>query len=230
LACPALVACSPSSPPPDPGQSATTSPSPSPTVDLPPEQLLKRAIINTRDAPSKRVTGEASVPFLASAEFDIIFVGDDAKGTQNQSAPGISTTTEFVRVGDSLYILATEHYWQSYVNLEFLAQISNKWVRVPADHPDHSALLIIEEDGFMEGVGAVTEAGTDTIDGTAVVVLEDAEENVFFVAAEGEPYLLRFAGTKTQEGITVRVVVNFSEFGEITETIAVPQGEIIDLG
>jgi hypothetical protein len=225
----ALSACSPSSPPTDQGPSATASPSASASaVDLPPGDLLDQAIINTRDAPSKRVSGDASVPFLASAQFDIIFVGEDAKGTQIQSAPGISTTTEFVQVGDSLYILADEHYWQSYVNLEFLSQVSNKWVRVPADHPNHSALLVIE-DGAMQGVGAVVEAGTDTIDGVPVIVLEDADENAFSVATEGEPYLLRFAGSKTQEGITVRLVVNFSEFGTITESITVPPGEIINL-
>jgi hypothetical protein len=175
-----------------------------------------------------RVAGEASVPFLASDEFDIIFVGEDAKGTHRQSAPGISTTTEFVRVGDSLYILATEHYWQSYVNLEFLSQVSNKWVRVPADRPSHSSLLVIE-DGSMEGVGPVVEAGTDTIDGAPVIVLEDGDENAFFVAADGEPYLVRFEGAKEQDGITVSLVVNFSEFAEITETISVPPGEIITL-
>ncbi len=224
----ALGACSQPGSTPEQQGSATASPSASAVVDLPPDELLERATANTLDAPSMRVAGEASVPFLASAEFDIIFVGEDAKGTHRQSAPGISTTTEFVRVGDSLYILADEHYWQSYVNLEFLSQVSNTWVRVPADHPGHSTLLVIDEDS-MAPIGPVVQADEDTIDGVPVIVLEDPDENTFFISAEGEPYLLRFKGTVTQEGITARLVVDFSEFGTITETITAPDGEIIDL-
>lgn len=220
-----LMACGPENPPPAPGQSQTTTATSTPTPL--PDVLLDRSIRITLDAPSKRVAGSAAIGQFRE-EFDVTFAGNDAKGTKTSSAPGISTTTMFVRVGEDLFINADEHYWQAYFNLEVLQYLVHKWVRVAADNPNHADLVVLQSDESVKPVGTVTQTGTDTIDGTPVLVLEDDDGSRFFVAAEGEAYLLRFEGSQATEIGTATVVVTFSEFGTVSETIAPPTGEVFD--
>jgi hypothetical protein len=225
----ALAACgSPADGPasPSPPESSASAPT---TVAAEPAELLQQAMRNMREAPSKRLAGTAAVP-MTSQEFEVVFVGEDARGTQTARALGLESVVEFVRVGDSIYILASEHYWQSYVNLEHLAQVSGKWVRVAADNPNHAGLLVIEENAdFPEPEPPVTRAGTDSVDGSPAVVLEDGAGNRFFVSAEGTPYVLRIEATTDTEVGRATIEITFSDFGTVTETISAPADEIVDL-
>jgi hypothetical protein len=76
----------------------------------------------------------------------------------------------------------------------------------------------------------VTQVGTDTVDGTPAVLLQDSQQDRFAVAAVGKPYLLRFEGKKSTEAGDATVVVTFSDFDAVAETIAAPTGEIVELG
>jgi hypothetical protein len=184
---------------------------------------------NSLDAPSKRLVGKASVS-IATQEFDIVFVGKDAKGRQVGRALGQESVVEFVRIGDSLYIRASEAYWQAYVGLADLATVSGTWVRVSANHPNHKSLLVIDDStGVVAPEGAVTQVGTDTIDGQSTVVLTDGTGGRFFVSAGATPYLLRVEGTKKTEAGNARVVATFSDFGSVTATITAPAGKVVDL-
>jgi hypothetical protein len=195
-----------------------------------PGDLLDQAVRNMLDAPSKRLVGRASIP-LGSQEFEVVYVGRNARGTQTSRALGLVIAVQFVKVDESLYINADEHYWQAYVNLEQLHLVVGKWVRVAADNPNHSDLLVLEADpSRWEPIGVVTQVGTDTIDGTPAVRLQDSQQDRFAVAAVGTPYLLRFEGKKSTEAGDATVVVTFSDFDAVAETIAAPTGEIVELG
>jgi hypothetical protein len=220
-----LTACKPNSTASVPDGSQTTTPSPTPTVL--PDAQLRQATRMTLDAPSKRITGSAAAG-SHNVTFDVTFIGEDAKGTKISSAPGISTTVEFVRVGEYLFINADEHYWQSYYNLEVLQYLIDKWVRIDADDPKHTDLLVLQVNEQVEPAGTVAQTGAGTIDGRPVVVLKDTDGHTFYVAAEGEPYLLRFEGTQASPVGVATVVVTFSEFGTASGTIAAPTGEIFD--
>lgn len=225
----ALAACGPQGPADQPAPPAESAVSPTPTATVAPEELLQQAVRNTLDAPSKRLVGSAAVP-VGSQAFDIVYVDGNAMGTQTARAMGLESVVEFVRVGDSLYILATEAYWQNYVNLERLALVSRKWVLVAADHPNHEPLLVpVDATEFAQAVDGLTDAGTDRVEGTAAVVLADADGNRFFVSAEGTPYLLRVEATQETEVGEATVELTYSQFGAVTETITVPEGEIVDL-
>jgi hypothetical protein len=221
----ALTACGPGNPPPAPADQPTTTPTPTPIVE--PDVYLDQAIKMTLDAPSKRIVGEAGAGGHG-VEFDITFVGDTAKGTKISTAPGISMTTEFIRVGADLFIKANEHYWQTHYNLEVLKYLVNTWVRVPADDTSYSELLVLDVDEQAQPVGTVTEVGTDTVNGTPVVVLTDGRGFKFFVATEGEPYLLRFEGSQASPIGLATVTVTFSEFGAASTPIAPPSGPIFN--
>lgn len=225
----ALAACGPQTGPPSPPSGSVSSDPAPTTVAVAPEELLQQAMRNMLDAPSKRMVGIAAVS-ISTQEFEVVFVGEDAKGTRTERALGVESVVEFVRAGDSLYIRASEHYWQSYLNLEQLAGVRGEWVRVPADHPEHGSLLVIQEDtGPIEPEGTVTQSGTDAVDGTPAFVLEDSAGNRFFVSADGTPYLLRIEATQDTEFGEATIEMTFSEVGTVTETITAPSGEIIDL-
>jgi hypothetical protein len=225
MAAASLAGCGAQSPPPVPEGSQTATASPTPTVL--PDVLVEQASKMTLDAPSKRIVGSAAVGGHG-VEFDVTFVGNDAKGTKLSTAPGISMTIEFARVGEDLFIKANEHYWQSYYNLEVLQYLVNKWVRVDADDPSYADLVVLQASDQMTPVGPVTRTGSDTIDGTPVVVLKDDKGSTFFVAAEGKPYLVRFATTQASAIGIATVMVTFSEFGAVSQTITAPAGEIFD--
>ena len=220
-----LTACGPNSPSPDPDGSPTTTPSPTPTIL--PDVLVERALKITLDAPSKRIIGSAAAGGHG-VEFDVTFAGQNAKGTKISTAPGISTTIEFIRVGEDLFINADEHYWQSHYNLEVLKYLVHKWVRVDADDPNYTDLLVIQANDEVQPVGGITQTGTDTVNGQPVVVLKDSEGHTFYVATEGEPYLLKFEGSQASPVGLATVTITFSEFGTASGTIAAPTGPIFD--
>jgi predicted small lipoprotein YifL len=224
-----LAGCGRETGPPPPTSGSAPTATATPVAVVSPEALLKQASRNSIDAPSKRLVGKASVS-VATQEFDVVFVGRDAKGRQVGRALGQESVVEFVRVGDSLYIRASEAYWQAYVGLENLATVSGTWVRVPANHPNHTSLLVIDEsNGIVQPVGAVTQVGTDTIGGRSTVVLTDGSGGRFFVSTEATPYLLRVEGTKRTEAGSARVEATFSDFGSVTATITAPSGKVVDL-
>jgi hypothetical protein len=224
-----LAGCGPEAGPPPTSGSASTTTTAAPVAVVSPEALLRQASRNSLDAPSKRLVGRASVS-VATQDFDIVFVGHDAKGRQVGRALGQESVVDFVRIGDSIYIRASEAYWQAYVGLEHLATVSGTWVRVPANHPNHTSLLVIDDNnGVVAPVGAVTQVGTDTIGGQSAVVLTDGSGGRFFVTAEATPYLLRVEGTKKTEAGNARVEATFSDFGSVTATITAPSGKVVDL-
>ena len=221
-----LAACGPQGDPPAPPSAPATSASPA-TI-LAPGELLRQAVRTMLDAPSKRLTGTASVS-VTSHEFDVVYVGGDAAGTHTNRAMGLESIVEFVRIGESLYLRADEHYWQAFVNLEQLHLVVDKWVLVSAGNPNHASLLVLESDRTRWEPVTVTPIGPDTIDGVRVLVLRDDAGQRFSVAAEGAPYLLRFEGTQSTEAGEASVEIAFSEFGTVQETITAPSGEVVDL-
>lgn len=209
-----------------PGPSGSSTAAGSATEQLAPADLLKLAVRNTLDAESKRLTGTAEVS-IATKEFEVVFVGQDAKGHQTTRAGGVESPVEFVKSGDRLYILATEHYWQAYVILEELVSVTNVWTSVPADHPEHSALLVLTgtDDALWQPTGELTrEAGSN-----GTTVLTDEAGTRFTIGSGDTPYLIRVQATQETDAGPATIDVEFSEFGEITDTITPPPGPVVEL-
>lgn len=223
----ALTACAPST-----GTSSTTSsdPSTSPTptaAAMDPEELLQLAVDNMLDAPSKRLSGTAGIASVSTQEIDIIYVGDSARGTKVETAAGVDlvSETQFVKFDGSLYIYADEAYWQWYVGLEDLFLVSRHWVRVPADHPEHSKLLVLKDDGTpWDPVGELTQEEGDA----GEIVLVDTAGNRFTVSTDDTPYLVRVELTQDNEAGVATADMRFSDFGTITETIVAPTDDFIE--
>ncbi len=224
----ALTACAPGAQ--TPSTTSDPSASPTPTVAMDPEDLLQLAVDNVLDAPSKRLIGTAGIASVSTQNLEIVYVGDDAKGTKVERATGVDVVseTQFVKVDESLYIFADEPYWQWYVGLQDLFLVVRHWVRVAADHPEHSKLLVLKDDGTpWEPVGELTqeETGTDA----STVVLVDSAGNRFTVSTDGTLYLVRVEMTQTTGAGDATADIRFSDFGAVTETITAPTGDIVDL-
>ncbi len=225
----ALTACGQNTDPPSTSGSATAAPTPTATVAADPKELLELAIDNTLDAPSKRLTGTADVT-VSSKQFEVVFVGDEAKGNslERDAASGLESSVEFVKVDGSLYILAGEPYWQWYVSLEDRVLVVGHWVRVAADNPNHSPLLILSDSAVpWEPVGELTVDESNSDNDT--VGLVDSAGNRFTVSEGDTPYLLRVELTQDTEVGPGSVDIAFSDFGTVAETITAPTGEIVDL-
>jgi hypothetical protein len=212
-----------------PSTSSDPSASPTPTAAADPEELLQEAVDNMLDAPSKRLTGTAGIASVSTQDLEIIYVGDDARGTKVERATDVDVVSEvqFVKVDGSLYIFGDEPYWQWYVGLQDLYLVVRHWVRVPADHPEHSKLLVLKDDGMpWEPVGELTQEEGDA--GAAEIVLVDSAGNRFTVGTDGTPCLVRVELTQTNEAGVATADMRFTDFGMITETITAPTDDFIE--
>jgi hypothetical protein len=224
----ALASCGPEEPPPPPPTSPSPSDSPPPSRPASPAQLLAQAAANTWAAPSKRVQGSVTLAGAGQAKtFDYVLVGSLAKGTQTETAPGLTSVVQVIKIGDDIYILADEPFWQWYVPLEQLRNVVGKWVK--ARYDDYPSTVPVSSYSTPAAVGDVTVDGTDTVGGTPVSVLLDARRNRYFVSQDGEPFLLRFEGTQATEVGEATIAIEFSQLGAVADVIVAPTAEIVDL-
>ncbi len=209
--------------PPEPSTSAV---SPTPTTALAPAELLELATANMLGADSKRLTGTATVSG-STQEIEVAYAGTDAQGHKVERLSGFESITDWVKVGEDLYILAGEAYWQWHVGLQDLYLVVNHWVRVPADHPEHSALLVFTESGGSpwKPVGELIAENADA----DPVVLVDTAGNRFTVTTGDAPYLVRVEMTEESELGPATLDIALSDFGEVTDTFTAPTGEIVEL-
>jgi hypothetical protein len=221
----ALAACGPDEPPapppsPEPTQQASSEPPASPA------ELLALATQNTWGAASKRVTGTVELAAAGQTKtFDYVLVGELARGTQTDVAPVGSSVMEVVKIGDDVYIKTGEPFWQWYVSLAHLQFVVGKWVK--ARYEDYPSTVPVATELTPSPRTGVTEAGTDVVHGTPVVVLTDGDGNRYFV--DDYPYLLRFEGSQATEVGAAEIVVEFSQLDSVADVIAAPTGEIVDL-
>ena len=202
--------------------SPSTAPTQSSVEELTADEILAASKAALSAAGSFRLKLSARVAIFTS-ESTIDYVGADAKGTQKQ----FDSVVEFVLVDGSLYVKGGDSYWSGISSLGSIALVSGKWVKVDPTNPNHSHLVPTTDLAVFE-FGAVTKAGTSTIDGKPAVTLK-GDDGTIYVAAQGEPYPLRIEGTQQTEFGPATVVVNFSDFGTVTTVIEPPTGEIVDL-
>lgn len=208
------------------GTGETATPSPSPVVE--PEVLLQLAVSNMLEAPSKRLTGTATVSG-STQEIEIAYVGDEAKGHKVERFGELESVTDFVKVDGSLYILAGEPYWQWHVGIQDLYLVVDHWVRVAGDDPNHSPLLVFTDSQTSpwQPVGELTQDGAAS--DASSVVLVDSVGNRFTVSTDGTPYLVRVEMTQDSDLGPATADIALSDFGEVTETFTAPTGPIVDL-
>ncbi|MFJ3162073.1 hypothetical protein [Streptomyces kanasensis] len=199
----ALAALSPTGSGPVGGSAGTTVP----LAGLTGPEVLHRALSATRAAPSLRLDvtrrrdgGSSTRAFLA--------VGADGRCAGTLTV-GTTGTMELIRTGDEAYV----RFDEAYLRVEragggrgspqrterVLTMLGGRWLRTdpadrgPVDGPDPCDLDALLA-GVEAGAGSARRAGLTTVDGRRALKLTASAggaTTTAYVAAEGEPYLLR---------------------------------------
>jgi hypothetical protein len=165
--------------------SPTTSPTPTTNgvEALEADQILDKATEALKAAQSFRFKGPASSGAF-SYDLDIVFKGDDAKG----SIQVLGISLEAVKVGGAVYLKAPETLWTTLLPADqqaVIAQFTGKYVKVPTVLV---AAFIPTVDDLLEPSGTLTKGDIVTVDGKQAITLKDSDGSELHVSLEGQPY------------------------------------------
>lgn len=189
---------------------ATPEASPTPSTNgvdaLDAEGILEAGVGALSDAESFRLSGDIAGAVPDNLTVDLVYAGDDAKGTVNY----LGVAIDLVKIGDEVFIKADASLYAAYVtDQSLLDQVNDKWVRVPVSLvAGFVPLPLTVEDWFTDDKVArpLTKGEVTELNGTPVVTITDAEDSEYSIALEGEPYILQIT--------TGGGPVTFSDFDE----------------
>ncbi|MFE0674208.1 hypothetical protein [Streptomyces sp. NPDC058867] len=198
------------------------------------DAIAAKAIEATRDADSMRMLGQVEE---SGQSLTIDMAMDDrsnCQGTITQEG----AKAEVRRTGETLYLRGDEKYWQASLkggpgSDEAVDKAAGKWVKVPgqgdemAGMCDKQKLVAALDEDKSERQG-LKKDGTAEVDGTQAVKLtkESGDEtHTLFVAAEGEPYVLK----AVVEGGTAPQTTTFSDYGDEVRPEQPADGDTVDI-
>ncbi|MDQ1010315.1 hypothetical protein QFZ82_004800 [Streptomyces sp. V4I23] len=161
----------------------------------------------------------------------------DCKGTLTMGGTG---TAELVRAGDTAYMRFDEAFLRSQneggtaeENAEVLKTLKGRWLKEEASSPEAKEQLeFCELDTFLgefrEGFHLMRRGETTTLQGKQVVVLTEKDGDAsykVYVAAEGEPYVLKVE----QKGGEEPATMTFTDFNKPLGPIEPAAKDVIDL-
>ncbi|WP_268220060.1 hypothetical protein [Streptomyces sp. EMB24] len=201
-------------------------------------EITERAVAATTGAPSLRFTGE--IPDEESGGTLRLDLALDKKGDcAGTLGMGDEGEVELVKTGDTLYAKYDEAFMRAQSEgepqadvdavVEMLAGTWTKMSAAGADAEDVAGFCDLDEvlGGAKDGSSDATRGQATTLDGTEALTLteQDGEDRyTFYVATEGEPYLLRLESTSAADSGSV----TFTDFGKPVPAEK-PEGEILDL-
>lgn len=200
-------------------------------ADLPSAEILDKAVRATKDAPSLHVKLDGTVDGTR-VRWDM---SSDREGhCAGTVGMGDEGTVRLVKVGDTAYMKYDAAFWasQGADGAAAAEAIGDRWTRTAASGEGAEDLVqACDKDGllsgFTTGPSVAKKGEVTTLDGKRVVTLteRDGEESAtLYIAAEGEPYILKIDVTGGAEPGVMR----FSDFGKPVEAVA-PTGDVVDL-
>ncbi|MBT2470555.1 hypothetical protein J7E97_22460 [Streptomyces sp. ISL-66] len=219
----------------------SASPSPQPPVDpfagLSADQIADKALDTTKAADSLRVKGsDASDEEPMAFDLALAKQGDCDGNITSEGA-----TAALRKVSQTMYMKGDEKFWQQMgkgeaTSAEEAAAVAEllkgRWVKISAEEAKKEGLAAIcDADALLEPADStktgLTKGADTTLDGKKAAVLtkkDGAETLTFYVAKEGEPYLLKF----TSQGGKEPKSAEFSDFNAPITVAAPPAEQIID--
>lgn len=204
-------------------ESTTPAPASNGVADLSADEILTKAGEALDKATSYRVKGEMTEEGQA-VTVDMVLAGDDIAGSF--SAEGQSF--EVIKVGSDVYILLPEALIDLFAMGEggdlVKTMLAGKYVKTTADDENFADLTqqtnITEE--LLSTGGTATKGEATTVEGVAAITVTKGDDT-FYVATEGEPYLLKVENAKEGGSLT------FSEFNTAPAPAAPPADKVVDL-
>ncbi|MFJ9002207.1 hypothetical protein ACIRG8_28120 [Streptomyces sp. NPDC102359] len=201
-------------------------------------EITERAVAATTGASSLRFKGE--IPDEESGGTLRIDLALDKKGDcAGTLGMGDRGRTELIKAGDTLYLKYDEAFLRAQSEGEPQADVdavvemmAGKWTKMSAtgaDAEDIAAFCDLDEvlGEARDGSSDATRGKATTVDGTPALTLTEKDGKdryTFYVATDGEPYLLKLVSTSA----TAPGSVTFTGFGKPVPARK-PAGEIIDL-
>ncbi|MFF9333654.1 hypothetical protein [Streptomyces albogriseolus] len=201
-------------------------------------EITERALAATTGAPSLRFTGE--IPDEESGGTLRLDLALDKKGDcAGTLGLGDEGEVELIKTGGTLYAKYDEAFLRAQSEgepqadvdavVEMMAGTWTKMAATGADAEDIAGFCDLDEVLGDAGNGSsdATRGKATTLDGTPALTLteQDGKDRyTFYVATEGEPYLLRLESTSAADPGTI----TFTDFGKPVPA-GKPEGEILDL-
>lgn len=207
-----------------PGTEPTTpAPASNGVADLSADEILTKAGEALDKATSYRVKGEMTEEGEA-VTIDMVVAGEDIAGSF--SAEGQSF--EIIKVGQDVYLMPP----QALIDLLAMGEggelvktmLAGKYIKTTTD--DENFADLTEKTNLTEELlstgGTATKGEATTVDGVAAIAVTKGDDT-FYVATEGEPYLLKVENSKEGGSLT------FSEFNSASAPAAPPADKVVDL-
>ncbi|CAL9296786.1 hypothetical protein [Streptomyces sp. SudanB52_2052] len=181
--------------------------------DLPPNEIVEKAVDATKSADSLRLKGVAtSGPDEVRMDLAVSKKGD-CKGT---ISPREGITAEIIKVGDAAYLKGDEAFWKDReVDAgEAASLLADQWLKLPAGQEGFGELAeVCDADNLLKDVPdpageGLTKGKVHEVDGRPAVPVSGKDGDVtgrMEVATEGEPYILRISETGGDEPVDVRM-------------------------
>jgi hypothetical protein len=194
-------------------------------AQLAPDQILEKAKAAAKAASSVHLNGTITAP-----------AGDLAVDLRyNLDAGTVGTVTvnraPFQLVyGQDLFLKASAQAWTRFVGDSRAGELlSNRWVRIPPKSAVFENVATVATfdrliDLALSPVGALTKTGSRTVRGVSVIgVVDEANDETLYVAAEGEPYPVQ------AQGHAWRGAVDFLDWNKPVDVQAPPPDQVVDL-
>ncbi|MFD7231749.1 hypothetical protein [Streptomyces sp. NPDC059881] len=220
---------------------ASSAPSPKAPVDpfagLTADQIADKSLDITKAADSVKVKGLDSSD-KDPMEFDLaISEKGDCGGTMGSKG----AKAEMRKVGGPMYMKGDDKFWEQSLkedgsSAEEIAAVKElfkgRWIKIPAEEVDKEEMgALCDFDALLEPADSaktgLTKGADADVDGKKAVVLtkkDGAETITFYVAKEGEPYLLKF----TSEGGKEPKSAAFSDFNAPITVTVPPADQVVD--
>ncbi|MCB5166259.1 hypothetical protein LG634_15625 [Streptomyces bambusae] len=208
-----------------------------PYADLTGPQLLEKSLAATRKATSLTLKGkitEGGKPMTLDLSLS---TADECRGSMSTAGEG---RFELIKSKQNAYVKADEAFYRGAGKGDpkeetdaVVAMLADRWLKTPADSPDAEEFTgacdlaeLLKE--FEEEPGKAKKGPVTTVDGRKAVTLtvpaDDGTATVY-VAAEGEPYLLK----AFQKGGTDPGEITFSRFNEPVDVTPPAAKDVVDL-
>ncbi|MFF8829888.1 hypothetical protein [Streptomyces sp. NPDC015131] len=198
------------------------------------DQIAEKAVKATRDARSVRMSGTAQ---QQGASVKVDFKVDEKDGCVG-TMTGKGGKAEVRQTGQTMYLKGDQDFWKSALQGrpgtdKAVGQLQGKWVKSKPGEArteglcDKQAALAAMDGDKSERTG-MKKGGTTTVDGRKALALHKqqpgGEKVTMYVAAEGDPYILR----ATSEGGKAPSEMVFSDYNKEVEVEAPPAGQVVD--
>jgi hypothetical protein len=147
------------------------------------------------------------------------------KGGQGQvSENGLSF--EMIETGGTVYIKGSQAFYSHFAGAAAAQLLEGKWLKAPSSNASFAGLSSLTDlrkllSAALGSHGALSAAGTSTVNGQAVVGVRDTTQNgTLYVATAGQPYPVQIAKNSAGGG-----AITFDEWNKPV-TLAAPADAI----